>query len=118
MSVRVRKPGELPFSPPRGRLIEKFQIKFPDGRTLDARLHVGDSTPPVRSRRIVVYDQAGTRVYDTDDCYDLGNATNELDLWIAEQVRLAAAQAQLTAQAIAEKSESSSVVTPAQALVA
>jgi hypothetical protein len=64
---------------PLGPIVEEFPITLPDGAILHGSLY---RVPSRRTgRRIVVRDDAGEIVADTDECYDLGNATfraNEL----------------------------------------
>jgi hypothetical protein len=73
-----------------GRLIESFPITLPDGTILDGRLH---QSPSRRTgRRILVYDAAGELLYDGDDSYDCGNATNRLDHWLADRIKATGAR--------------------------
>lgn len=66
------------------RLIEAFPIRLPDGTSWEGSLF---QSPHRRTgRQIVVHDQAGTELFDTGCCYDLGNAMNTLDLWLAKQL--------------------------------
>lgn len=67
---------------PTGLLIEQFPITLSDGRVWQGFLH---RTERRTGRRIVVRDAEGGTLFDTSDQYDLGNATNRLDLWLAEQ---------------------------------
>lgn len=60
-------------------LIEVFTIDVPD-RNFIGELH---RTSRRTGRRIVVKEY-GETVYDTDDCYDLANATNKLEHWISK----------------------------------
>lgn len=74
----------MPRVYPTGHLIEEFPIKLRNGRTLKGMLY---QTARATGRRLKVIDPAGAEaaepVFDSDDCYDLGNATNKLDFWIA-----------------------------------
>lgn len=64
-------------------LREKFEITPRTGPTLFGTVW---KTPGRNSgRRIQVHDAEGVELFDTDDCYDIGNATNRLDLWLAER---------------------------------
>lgn len=40
-----------------------------------------------RTRRYQVHDSGDNELYDTDDCYDGGNALFKLDQWLAEYER-------------------------------
>jgi hypothetical protein len=66
-------------------LREKFEINPPTGPTLFGTLW---QTSRRTGRRIQVHDADGAELFDTDDCYDQGNATNRLDLWLAERFNL------------------------------
>lgn len=72
----------MPRVYPAGFLIEEFPIKLRNGRTLKGLL---TQTHRATGRRLRVVDPAGAAepVFDSGDCYDLGNATNKLDFWIA-----------------------------------
>lgn len=73
---------------PLGRKIEDFNITLPDGRVWVGSLYAHLSENARRGgRRIVVRDLDGAVLFDTDEAYDLGNATNALDLWLLPQVR-------------------------------
>lgn len=61
-------------------LLERFPIAPPGSPPLRGELYATRSRPG--GRRVVVRDAAGLILLDTDDCYDLGNATNRLDLWL------------------------------------
>jgi len=64
------------------QLLQDFPITL-TGRTLNGFLY---QSPHRRTgRRIVVKDKKGKVLFDTDYAYDLGNARNSLELWIAEQ---------------------------------
>lgn len=64
-----------------GELIEAFPIRLENGTIYHATLH---RTERRTGRRIVVRDQPGGVVlFDTDDCYDVSNATAKLDAWLA-----------------------------------
>jgi hypothetical protein len=63
-------------------LIESFPIKLPDGHELLGRLY---QTQRRTGRRITVHETTGELLFDTDDCYDLGNARNALENWLIEQ---------------------------------
>lgn len=68
-----------------GALVEEFPITLPDGRVLHAALH--RSTSRKVGRRIVVREEPGGAVlFDTDDCYDSGNAHHKLTTWLATQI--------------------------------
>ncbi len=66
-------------------LIETFPIKMPDGSEWIGGLF---RTARRTGRRIVVWSEAGVELFDTGDQYDLGNATNALDLWLVEQEKM------------------------------
>lgn len=65
------------------RFVERFEINPPSGPTLFGTIW----KTPYRNtgRRIQVHDADGAELFDTDDCYDIANATNRLDLWLAER---------------------------------
>jgi hypothetical protein len=54
-----------------------------------------DTTPPLTvemwqtqrhgGRRLVVKDAAGKQLHDTDDCYDIGDAINRVEIWVRQQ---------------------------------
>jgi len=61
-------------------LLERFTITLPSGERLAASLH---RSPHRRSgRRIQVREQGGSVIFDSDDCYDFGNAKASLDDWL------------------------------------
>jgi len=65
-------------------LMQTFPIRLPDGREWVGTLW---KTPSRRSgRRIQVRDHRGAGLFDTGGCYDQGNATNALELWLQEQI--------------------------------
>lgn len=70
----------------RYRFIERFEITPTTGPTLYGTLWA----TPIRTsgRRIQVHDADGEELFDTDDAYDLGNAINALDCWLAERYNL------------------------------
>lgn len=79
-----RIPPAKPNNWPVGPKVETFPITFRDGSRLTATLH---QTGARRSgRRIVVRNGDGLVVFDTDEQYDLGNATAVLDLWLADRL--------------------------------
>ncbi len=59
---------------PVGTIIEDFPIGVLRGTVYQ--------TPRRTGRRIIVRDSQQRVCFDTDECHDLGNATNALDLWI------------------------------------
>jgi len=64
--------------------MQTFPIRLPDGREWVGTLW---KTPSRRSgRRIQVRDHRGAGLFDTGDCYDQGNATNALELWLQGQI--------------------------------
>lgn len=65
-------------------LIETFPIRLPDGREWVGSLWKTPSR--YRGRRIQVRDHRGAGLFDTGDCYDQGNATNALELWLQEKM--------------------------------
>lgn len=65
------------------KLIEKFEIKLPS-RTLQGELY--QTASRASGRRILVKENGAT-VFDTDDCYNVANASNRLDLWLADQLK-------------------------------
>jgi len=68
----------------RHTLLETFPIQLPDGDQWVGTLW---KTPTrMNGRRIQVTDRQGTGLFDTDDCFDLANAVNSLQLWLGEQV--------------------------------
>jgi len=61
---------------PLGQLIETVPVR-------DSRLTVSSYRTGRRSgRRLVVRNEHGIICFDTDECYDLGNAVNAVDLWL------------------------------------
>lgn len=69
--------------PNASQLIERFEITMSDGRKWQGESYRTNSRRE-RGRRLVVKD--GQKVlFDTDDCHDLANARNSLDLWLAKQ---------------------------------
>ena len=75
----------MPHIPPQPSLLrERFPITLPDGRTWQGALY---GTYRRGGRRIIVSGQAGAVLFDTGDQFDFDNARNELDLWLAEQVK-------------------------------
>lgn len=69
--------------PAKGDLIETFPIRFADGRTMHGELY---RTERRSGRRVLVRDQpGGTVLFDTDDSYDVANATAKLDEWLEGQ---------------------------------
>lgn len=67
---------------PPGPVAEQFPIMLADGTELYGSVH---KTSARRSgRRIQVRDNAGKVLFDSDDCFDLSNATNKLDHWLAD----------------------------------
>lgn len=65
------------------RRLETFTINLP-GRKLTGESY---STPNRRTgRRIVVRAENGVILFDTRDCYDLGNARNSLENWVVSQL--------------------------------
>jgi hypothetical protein len=72
-------------APPLGPLVEEFPITFPDGRTMHGAVHRTNSRKS--GRRVVVRDEpGGTVLFDTDECYDSGNAHHKLTAWVAAQI--------------------------------
>ncbi len=69
-----------PINP--ANLVETFPIRLPDGREVTGSLLKTGSRPG--GRRIVVHNDKGL-LYDTDDCYDVGNASNKLEHWLRAQ---------------------------------
>lgn len=61
-------------------LRERFPITPPGSPPLRGELYATRSRSS--GRRIIVRDAAGLIQLDTDDCYDLANAINRLDLWL------------------------------------
>ncbi len=59
--------------------VEAFDIRLPDGRSLEGLLYRSRSR---RTGRRIIVKEAGHVVYDGDECYDLGNATNGLERWL------------------------------------
>jgi len=73
---------------PLGPLVEHFDITLPDGRRWQGSVyrHHGPN-PRWSGRRIVVRETPGGPVlFDTDEQYDLSNAINALDNWLAAQI--------------------------------
>lgn len=70
------------------KLLEAFPITLPDGRAFLGRLY---ATYRSGGRRITVSNRERV-LYDTDSCYDLGNATNKLEHWLQGQIAKAAAE--------------------------
>ena len=63
-------------------MIEELSISkdhgiLPDGRECIATLYRTAHRPG--GRRIILTDQAGKVIYDTEDCYDMANAKSKLD---------------------------------------
>lgn len=70
------------------RIIEVFPITMKTGKALQGFLC--DTRFRTAGRRIIVRNDDGIKLYDTDDCHDLANAMNGLDLWlVAEETRRA-----------------------------
>jgi hypothetical protein len=68
-------------------LIQTFPIHMPDGQELVGTLW---ATRTRRSgRRIQVRNADGVGLFDTNDCYDQGNAANSLQHWIRAQAEQA-----------------------------
>jgi hypothetical protein len=65
-------------------LLETFAVTVP-GRPNEVFRGELLSTYRHGGRRIRVVASGGMVVYDTDDCYDIGNARNALENWLAEQ---------------------------------
>lgn len=64
-------------------LRETFEVGPLHGRTYHGELWACPSRPS--ARRIQVFDpDTREKVYDTDDCYDLGNAQHKAYAWAAE----------------------------------
>lgn len=68
--------------PPASSLIESFDITLSDGHVLRGHCY---RTHRTCGRRIVVMNASGV-LFDTGDCYDLGNAQASLDEWLAERM--------------------------------
>lgn len=66
------------------KLLQTFPIRLPDGRQWVGTLWA----TPTRSsgRRIQVRDANGVGLFDTNDCYDQGNAVNALEHWLRVQI--------------------------------
>ena len=56
-----------------------------DGEVLAAELY--QTSHRITGRRAVVFGTDRAVLFDTKDCYDLGNAQNALDNWLAERVK-------------------------------
>ena len=68
------------------RLIEDFPIALPSGVTLRGSLY--QSPHRDTGRRIIVRDDSGNKLHDTDWAYDTGNAQNSLDSWLERVIAL------------------------------
>jgi hypothetical protein len=69
---------------PAYRLVERFVIHTTPERCGELWKPVGPFTR-ASARRIVVRELTGGPViFDTDECYDVGNASNKLELWLAD----------------------------------
>lgn len=79
------RPMATTTSWPLGDLIETFPIKLASGVTYHGALHRHHGPGARRSgRRIVVKDAPnGAVLFDSDECYDLGNAQNKLEQWLS-----------------------------------
>lgn len=64
---------------------ERFDIRG-NGESLKGELH--NVSYRASGRRIVVRDGLGAVVHDTGECYDLDNATHNLDCWLEKRLGL------------------------------
>lgn len=81
------QPAANPFGPVESLLRERFDITEPDGMKLVGRMY--GTRHRHTGRRITVHDQAGKLLFDSDDCYDAGNATNSLDWFLNSRIKAA-----------------------------
>lgn len=73
----------MPQVYPANHIIDRFKISLKDGSQLTGVL---SQTARATGRRIKVL--AGPHeVFDTNDCHDLGNATNALNTWLEKLAR-------------------------------
>ena len=66
-------------------LLETFAVTVPGVGTCKGELW--SVSYRASGRRITVTAPGGMKVFDSDECYDLGNARNHLDLWLDEQAK-------------------------------
>lgn len=76
---------------PAYELVERFLVTPEEGPALCGELFrpLGPNANRGRRRIVVRELTGGPTLFDTDDCYDLGNATNKLDLWLAQRAETA-----------------------------
>lgn len=66
------------------RLVTSHKITSDAGEALTLEVY-GTRHRPSGRRIIVRRTDSGILMYDTDDCYDIANASNKLELWAVER---------------------------------
>lgn len=75
-------------------LVERFEITPPRGPTLYGTLWKPLGPAARRgARRVQVHDADGAELFDTDECFDLANAVNKLNGWLATKLMKEVARA-------------------------